>query len=545
MGRVLRRACLLLMLTPGCVCSAPPVSSPAIVPVELSDAESLGRYGDWSALPSFSDGVRRQQSSADRLRGDTLQKALWDHGNRDMNNFVCKSADADLPVSRVPFVFDEPVCPVGVKGAVLSHFEGSGRLVRIWMTAASFRKQPPDRELLRIYVDDELPIELSVADALDGSASELFAPPFGAGSTRRMAWYYPVVFAERLIVALDQLASDDLYFHQTDVVLDDVPRPRRRAEAVLKERAEARRVLVDAVPLVGNVRARRLSLAPGQTAVAHDLVSGPATIVKLRLAFADRMLVRLASSRIRVRWDDRDTPAIDVPLADLFAATQALPEVSGHALAIERRGEVIDLSLQLPMPFSRRALLEITAPPKEGLELDVILEVQSGVPDSAHGRLHVQRYETRGPTSETHHPLARAEGRGRLVGSCVAMHGHGLLERGRPGHPMHFLEGDETATIDGELALSGTGTEDYFNGAFYFDDGPSATPFAQVWNIVPRLVGAPAQAQTTACRWHVLGDAIDFRRSLELDLEIGPGVPAVLDRYTSVSFLYLEDTSWL
>ncbi len=534
----MRRALLALVLAPGCVCGAPARSDLPELPAELSDAESLGHFADWSALPVFGEGVRRQQSSADRRTGDAPLMALWDHDNRDMNNFVCRSADADAPPSRVPFVFDEASCPPGVEGVVLSRFEGSGRLARIWMTAASFRDRPPDRELLRLYIDGAAPIELPLAAALDGSAGAPFAPPFGAGSTRRLAWYYPVVFGERLVVALDHLAGDDLYFHQTDVVLDEQPRP-RRARAAPKERQAALRLLADAVPLAGSVHARHLSLAPGETAVAHDLRLGPATIVKLRVVLDDSMVARLDESRIVARWDDA-APAIDVPLADLFAASQALPEVSSHALAVDRRGATVDLSLQLPMPFRRRARWEISAPPQQALELDVILEVQSGVPSGAHGRLHVQRNETRGPTSERHHPLAKAEGRGRLVGSCVAMQGHGLVERGRPGHPLHFLEGDETALVDGETALSGTGTEDYFNGAFYFDDGPGATPFAQVWNLVRRLDAAPAQGQTSACRWHVLGDAIDFRRALELNLEIGPGVPAVLDRYTSVSFLYLE-----
>jgi hypothetical protein len=118
------------------------------------------------------------------------------------------------------------------------------------------------------------------------------------------------------------------------------------------------------------------------------------------------------------------------------------------------------------------------------------------------------------------------------------MRGHGLVERGRAGHPFHFLEGDELGVIDGERVLAGTGTEDYFDGAFYFEDGAAGTPFAQVWDITPRLGASPAQGRVSACRWHVAGDEIDFRRSLDLKLEIGPGVADVLDEYRSVTFLY-------
>jgi len=118
------------------------------------------------------------------------------------------------------------------------------------------------------------------------------------------------------------------------------------------------------------------------------------------------------------------------------------------------------------------------------------------------------------------------------------MHGVAAKLRGMRGHPMNFLEGDELCTIDGQRAIAGTGTEDYFNGAFYFEEGPSADPFAQIWGIVPNDPERPRTARVTACRWHVLGDAIDFQRSLDLRMEVGPGDPSVLERYRSIAFLY-------
>ena len=42
-----------------------------------------------------------------------------------------------------------------------------------------------------------------------------------------------------------------------------------------------------------------------------------------------------------------------------------------------------------------------------------------------------------------------------------------------------MLEGDEVAWVDGELtpSIHGTGTEDYFSGAWYFKNGPFHLPF--------------------------------------------------------------------
>jgi hypothetical protein len=173
------------------------------------------------------------------------------------------------------------------------------------------------------------------------------------------------------------------------------------------------------------------------------------------------------------------------------------------------------------------------------IELELALATAPSVPSSRWGHLHVQAFETpaaRAPRQATH-PLASARGAGRLVGVCAMLAGHSLDLPGVQRHPMHFLEGDERGIVDGARPLGGTGTEDYFNGAFYFEDAPWASPFAQVWALEPGERGA--QAHVSACRWHVLGDAVDFSSSLDLDLEIGPGDPSVLDRYRSVAFLYL------
>jgi hypothetical protein len=141
------------------------------------------------------------------------------------------------------------------------------------------------------------------------------------------------------------------------------------------------------------------------------------------------------------------------------------------------------------------------------------------------------------PASSPLHPVASVSGRrGRWAGTCMMLEGHGLGDGTVLDSPYNFLEGDERAVLDGEAAILGTGTEDYFNGAFYFESGPAASPFAQWWGVSDD--GAAGKA--SACRFHVLGDTIDFQDSADITLEIGPADPAMLDRYRSVAFFYLE-----
>ena len=91
--------------------------------------------------------------------------------------------------------------------------------------------------------------------------------------------------------------------------------------------------------------------------------------------------------------------------------------------------------------------------------------------------------------------------------------------------------------------MPGTGTESYVNTGFYFNRGPYGTPFAQGWGMAKFDVAVPFRlpvehGKVSACRWHVLGDVIDFQSSLRVEYEIGPGDPSLLDRYRTVAFYY-------
>jgi hypothetical protein len=512
------------------------VVSERIVPEELADEAAIAVLGDWQALPVFGRGRYVHQTSEDRGSGEKQAQRLWDNGNRDFNNFICRGREADAPPAQVPYVFDVPECPEGyVRGLMMARFEGSGRLARLWLTAASIRAAAPDAEVLRIYVDDEPTprLQAPLADLLRGGAAEIFAPPFSAGSARYVAWYYPVVFSRKLVLSLDGLGDRDLYFYQASAVLDDEPHV--AAETRLPGRERARALLAGGEPDAGRVELSRLVLEAGASAaIVHP---GPATVVKTRLRVPRARLASLEAVRLRVRWDDAAADAIDLPLVDLFAASAGATERSSLALGARDLGDDIELRLALPMPFATQSRWTLENRGGERVELALIHELRDAVPAGRWGRLHTEVHETTSSTAPAH-PLAAASGPGRLAGVCASLTGHGLVEGGRAGHPMHFLEGDELATIDGGRALGGTGTEDYFNDAFYFEGGVQATPFAQVWQIGSGRPDAPRQGFATACRWHVLGDAIDFASSLDLKLEIGPGVATVIDRYRSVAFLY-------
>jgi len=532
----------------GCGGEDPPAAPPPDGPrVELADERALAELTDWRRLPTFGEGRYLQTGSQDREREPPIVPLLK-NGNRDMNNFVCASADAIMAEAQaVPFTFDEPACPEPyVRGAVLARFEGAGRLARLWMTMTSIRGgREPDEEVLRIYVDDAPTpvVEAPLAAILDGSAGEMFAPPFGAGPGDHLAWYYPVVFAEKLVIAIDQLGPLDLYYHQAAVVLDLDAEPSARAAAAtrLPARDAAKETLGATAegPVPGGqvlLDAEAVTLAP-EVATALADITGAGTIHEFGLKVPVAALPSLDAVELEVTWDDAPEPAMRLPLAELFAASLAPPEGQSLALAGAVSGGEASVALRLPMPHASSARFVATNGLPDPIDLRVTLRVEHALPPEPWGHLHAQRNETVEPASSPLHPLASVSGRrGRWAGTCMMMQGRGIGDGTALDNPYNFLEGDEVGRLDGEAAVIGTGTEDYFNGAFYFESGAVASPFAQWWGVE----GDDMAAQASACRFHVLGDAIDFAQSAEITVEVGPADPAMLERYRSVAFFYLE-----
>jgi hypothetical protein len=517
--------------------------------LELADEASLQRLSDWRALPSLSDARRyEQQSSRDRGMSAELLLPVARAGNTDFNHFTCASADARVdPLQLVPLRFDHDGCSESyVRGVVLGRFEGAGAMVRLWIGMGSLLVAPADDEILRIYVDDDpVPrVETPLAAAMDGSAGELFAPPFGAGSKKRMAWYYPVTFREKLLVALDQLGPD-LYYHQCDAVFEAAPSSAASRERSPEQRLPARDRASEQLTRVAHPAAAAsttwfsepLELAVGDAREVH--FDGPGTLLELQVRLADGLYAALGGIRVQARWDGAADPAIDVTLRDLFGGGEVAPEKSSPALTSELVAEQRVLVLQLPMPIARSADFRFENLGAAPLSFELEARGDSTLPPAPFGHLHVRESQVRGPTGAPSYVAASAVGRGRLVGACSHVLGQPDMSAGVQANPLNLLEGDVRATIDGRLALDGTGSEEYADDAFYFQDAPSATAFAQTWAVSSEL---EPLGRASYCRWHVLGTELDFVSDVELDVELGGfDNPHIVQSHRTISYWYLSD----
>ena len=141
----------------------------------------------------------------------------------------------------------------------------------------------------------------------------------------------------------------------------------------------------------------------------------------------------------------------------------------------------------------------------------------------------------------------RAGGRGKpltFFEKAGALNFVGLVQAISGAEPVGYrgyLEGDERVYVNGGRAplISGTGTEDYYNGGWYFR-GAFANPLTGQ----PRFVVNDSSDHWTHARfehglyrWHV-GDMIPATRGLRFTMESGPRNDDVPATHRTTAFAY-------
>lgn len=277
-----------------------------------------------------------------------------------------------------------------------------------------------------------------------------------------------------------------------------------------------------------------IALAHGATATLAD-VSGPGVLRHFWLT-TERSVLR--GLTLRMTWDDATRPAIESPLGDFFCngwGETAL--LSSEMVVVAPAG---GLNSYWPMPFRHRA--RITLENHCGREVPVYYQAtytEEDVPDDA-GYLHTRWTRTTGLGNPAVHTiLDTVPGPGRYVGTYLAI---------RPGAPGWWGEGEVKFFLDGDTehpTICGTGTEDYFGGAWNFDlDGTYrtySTPYLGLHQVLPPEQIYRADQRFGMYRWHVR-DPICFERELRATVQ-------ALGWQDAATYLPLEDadvatTAW-
>ncbi len=409
---------------------------------------------------------------------------------------------------------------------VLLDVEGPGCIYNLWFTHIELFTR------LRIYLDGETTPRIDVEPAafFRGEYPPFVRPLVGNNLDSSGGYYslLPIPFARSCTVAVNALPR---YYHViyhmyptadgietwTWTGMEDVS----PVVALWQQAGE------DPKPTAGNeIITGTMTTARGET-VTLASIAGEGSIASIKLRPTPATLDVLQHVRLRAYWDGESAPSVDAPLGPFFGSGLGEMTVRSLLLGMSSDG---DYYCYFPMPFWERARLEIANQSQTDVSLSYEVQWRAApYPRSAAGYLHA-RYDDRELAADgADYVLLQSRGQGHYVGTVLTMAGYQL------GWPS-FLEGDDRVYFDDSYtpAFYGSGTEEYFLGAWWFRYGTFGLP---THGMVARQ--RDTMERLSCYRLHI-GDLIPYASAIRFGIEHG-GTNQEPARYAGVAFYYEVD----
>jgi hypothetical protein len=409
---------------------------------------------------------------------------------------------------------------------VIAEHRGAGELETIWTTRDFGNLRATGG--IRIRLDGRTVVDAPLDALVFGRVGSPFVFPLVADPGRSSGGAYvrvPMPFRRSMEVTTDNQPGYYNVMYRTFADGSGVRRfdPRQRAAAVLR----MLRAAGDADPkpsAAGTSRVRRsLTIPRGGTATLASLRGGGVVrSLGLRLRGADevRASAILQRARLRLSFDGRRT--VDAPLGEFLGSGLGLARVRSLLFAM---GPSPDdwLRSWWPMPYARSASIALVNRSDAAIRLQArvrFLRSTRWARLVRDGRAGVFHATSRRPTRTVRGrdwTFLHVRGAGTLAGVTQTMRG---------GESEYYLEGDEHISVDGSRRpqMTGTGTEDFYGGGWYFTVLRRSTPFSLPFNGFPKELdrsgGCPDATCKTAYRV-LLADSVPFRRSIRFGIEHG------------------------
>jgi hypothetical protein len=524
--------------SPSAAASDEPASEPQ---ASMSDQAGWAALLDWAGLPTFAELPTQLFSTHERGEGEMF--SLVDPGNKDFNSFLASCGE-------LPTLIDQQndgsiSCQPGETGYLIAADDGPGYVSRILLSrgvsdpsSSVLVNVRPTDERIRIYLDGAaMPVFDGTWLEWAGSRSVPFDAPLTGWTSGGTASYLPISYSSRLRVFVDKLAPSPA-LHYTQVDARRVKETKSfDASALASEDAH-----VALAALLARAQGEGDSWYDGQVTLDGNAAMTPwtrdraGTIQRLELTLQRASATEiLKQTSLRLSWDD-GSPALELSLELLFGAHQVLAPLSTLPMVVNVNDAEVKLVLTLPMPFAQAAKLELVhaSPDMHSLHLRVL--GSDRLPRGEWGRLHASLSEAQAPMRGERLRVAALSGKGKYLGTLLYVRGKSDNSRSIPASELGFLEGDERLEIDGQVVGLGTGTDNYFNGGFYFRDGLFNSPFAAVSQLTAS--GSARTSEATMVRWTILSDALNFQRQFDLSFELGADRPGTVRECAAVSFYY-------
>lgn len=255
---------------------------------------------------------------------------------------------------------------------------------------------------------------------------------------------------------------------------------------------------------------------PGRATVTLAEIEGPGAIQHIWTTVHPDWWRRLI---LRVYWDGEATPSIELPLGDFFCNGWCQRcNVTSLPIAVNPAG---GFNSYWEMPFRKSAKITLENLHEDACggyfyQVDYTL---TEVPDDC-AYLHAQfRRSNPLPYQTVHTLLDGVKGQGQYVGTYLAWQ---VNNRGWWG------EGEIKFYLDGDAdfpTICGTGTEDYFGGAWNFEHPQGQYGvFSTAYLGLPQVISAKegdlykSQQRFGMYRWHV-PDPIRFAEDLKVTIQ--------------------------
>jgi Protein of unknown function (DUF2961) len=289
--------------------------------------------------------------------------------------------------------------------------------------------------------------------------------------------------------------------------------------------------------------ADRWPIAPGATQEVFA-AEGPGVITHIWFTISAQSANHLKEIVLRIYWDGNAKPSVETPVGDFFGLN--LGQYSIYQSAFLNCSSIKALNCYFAMPFRRSARITATNEGSSQVSAyysNIDYQLVSSLPERSL-YFHAQ-YRQATPNVAVHAPGSKnldgrdnyvyveTRGRGHLMGVTL-----GVLQN----KDNWMGEGDDMIFVDDESkpVITGTGSEDYFCGAWDFGGRDGAVPFAHLYNGA-HLMAAPERAGGRYClyRWH--GDnPVTFTKYLKHTMEHGTANDRA-DCFYSVGYWYQSE----
>lgn len=255
-----------------------------------------------------------------------------------------------------------------------------------------------------------------------------------------------------------------------------------------------------------------VQIQPGQTYTLAD-IDGSGEIEHIWMTPTGNWRLTI----LRMYWDGETDPSVEVPVGDFFAMGWGkYARLSSLPVCVNPAS---GLNSYWPMPFRKKARLTL-----ENLDdkpVTVFFQIdftRTQVPADA-AYFHAQfRRENPVPYKQAYTILDGVKGKGQYVGTYLAWGVHNDGWWGE-GEIKFYIDGDKQFPT-----INGTGTEDYFNGSYDFENPQThqyqefLSPYSGLVQVIKPDGLYQSQQRFGMYRWHI-PDPIRFDQDLRVTIQ--------------------------